>query len=127
MKNLTDKEFEQVIFENQLLILKICSIYCESQADKDDLFQEIMINLWKGLRSYRGESKLSTWIYRVGLNTAISGFKKRKRSPFIQTEELPEHSIDPKLQANQNEEVKILYHAISMLKPICRLPRSSAN
>ena len=51
MKNLTDKEFEQVIFENQLLILKICSIYCESQADKDDLFQEIMIHSWKGLRS----------------------------------------------------------------------------
>ena len=119
MKQLTEQKFEQIIFENQLLILKICNIYCNAQADKDDLFQEIMINLWKGIKSYRGDSKLSTWIYRVGLNTAITLYRKSKRT--IKTQQFESVSFRIKsLEYDDTEEqqLKLLYKAVHQLNDI---------
>jgi RNA polymerase sigma-70 factor (ECF subfamily) len=55
---------------------------------RDDLFQEIVLQLWKSFPSFRGESKISTWMYRIALNTAISGFRKQSR--LVKTEDLRE-------------------------------------
>jgi RNA polymerase sigma factor (sigma-70 family) len=76
-----EKEFLQIITENQGIIHKVCSIYCDSEEDRRDLFQEILVQLWKSFPSFRNESKFSTWMYRVALNTAITSFKKDKRQP----------------------------------------------
>ena len=76
-----EKEFLQIITENQGIIHKVCSIYCDSEEDRRDLFQEILVQLWKSFPSFRNESKFSTWMYRVALNTAITSFKKEKRHP----------------------------------------------
>jgi RNA polymerase sigma-70 factor (ECF subfamily) len=76
-----EKEFLQIITENQGIIHKVCSIYCDLEEDRRDLFQEILVQLWKSYPSFRNESKFSTWMYRVALNTAITSFKKEKRQP----------------------------------------------
>ncbi|WP_103068172.1 RNA polymerase sigma factor [Aquimarina sediminis] len=72
-------EFIQVIKDNEGVIFKITTIYTDNQEDQKDLYQEIVYQLWKAYDSFRGDSKISTWMYRVGLNTAITRLKKEKR------------------------------------------------
>lgn len=114
-KSITDREFEMMIFENQPLILKICSIYASNEVDREDLFQEIVINLWQGIKGFEGKSKLSTWIYRVGLNTAISKARKMKRNVLQYTQSLPDREWV--VDSTQEHEVEALYKAIEFLKP----------
>lgn len=75
-----DKGFVEVLNEHRGLILKVCTLYCDDPEDRKDLFQEIVLQIWKSLGSFRQESALSTWMYRIALNTAITHFKKEKRS-----------------------------------------------
>lgn len=56
-------------------------MYARSDADREDLFQEIVLQLWRNYHTYEGKAKVSTWMYRVALNTAISAFRKEKRRP----------------------------------------------
>lgn len=70
-KKLTD-EFLKLVEENKKLIYKVSHIYCDNTIDKKDLFQEIVANLWKAYPNFKGNSKVSTWIYRISINTAIS-------------------------------------------------------
>ena len=76
-----EKEFIQIIQKNQGIIHKVCNIYCDEQEDRNDLFQEIVAQLWKSFPTFQNRSKFSTWMYRVALNTAITSFKKTKRRP----------------------------------------------
>jgi RNA polymerase sigma factor (sigma-70 family) len=72
-------EFVRVIQENEALIYKVSKVYTNSTEDEQDLYQEIVYQLWKSFGSFRHESKLSTWMYRIALNTAISNLNKEKR------------------------------------------------
>jgi RNA polymerase sigma-70 factor (ECF subfamily) len=114
-----EKEFVQVISQNQGIIHKVCSIYCDSEEDRRDLFQEILAQLWKSFPSFRNESKFSTWMYRVALNTAITSFKRSKRQPDqtgldIGTFQLAEEEYDHETE----EQLKLLHKAISQLSGI---------
>ena len=64
------------ITQNQGIIHKVTRIYCDNEDDRKDLFQEILIQLWKSYDKFREQSKFSTWMYRVAINTAITNFKK---------------------------------------------------
>ncbi|WP_074406290.1 MULTISPECIES: RNA polymerase sigma factor [Aquimarina] len=72
-------EFTRIIKENEGVIFKITTIYTDNYEDQKDLYQEIVYQLWKSYDSFKGDSKISTWMYRVGLNTAITRLKKEKR------------------------------------------------
>ncbi|PKV51243.1 RNA polymerase sigma-70 factor (ECF subfamily) [Aquimarina sp. MAR_2010_214] len=72
-------EFTRIIKENEGVIFKITTIYTNNYEDQKDLYQEIVYQLWKSYDSFKGNSKISTWMYRVGLNTAITRLKKEKR------------------------------------------------
>ena len=101
--------------ENNLLILKVCRIYANG-VDREDLYQEIVLQLWHGYPKFKGQSKLSTWLYRVGINTAISGLRKQRS--FIQSYEpndLPSTHHDTRYDEDQLNE---LYHAIEKLNGI---------
>lgn len=76
-----EKEFLHIISKNQGIIHKVCNIYCDNEDDRNDLMQEILAQLWKSYSTFRNESKFSTWMYRVALNTAITFFKKNIRLP----------------------------------------------
>ncbi|WP_085537340.1 RNA polymerase sigma factor [Massilibacteroides vaginae] len=67
--------FLDMVEENKKLIYKVSRIYCDSSIDKEDIFQEIIANLWKAYPHFKGDSKISSWIYRIALNTAISWFR----------------------------------------------------
>lgn len=75
-----EKQFIEIVNTHQGLILKICRMYASSTADVEDLYQEIVLQLWKAFPRFQQASSVSTWMYRVALNTAISGFRRQSRS-----------------------------------------------
>jgi RNA polymerase sigma factor (sigma-70 family) len=77
MHNQTD--FTVIIKQNEGLIYKVVKVYTNSKEDEQDLYQEIVYQLWKCFSTFRGESKVGTWMYRVALNTAIAFLNKQKR------------------------------------------------
>ncbi len=112
-----EKEFERQINEHKGLIHKICRIYAYSAADRQDLFQEIVIHLWIAYPKFKGLSKFSTWLYRVAINTAITGLRKQK--DFItsfEPEHMPSHTAEDKGQ--EEDQLKQLYAAIAQLNDI---------
>jgi len=72
-------EFVQLIQDNQGLIYKVTSVYSKDQEDQKDLYQEIVYQLWKSFGSFQEKSKVSTWMYRVALNTALTHYKRSKK------------------------------------------------
>lgn len=77
-KSVSEQEFVRKVTESQGIVHKVCGMYCDNEEDKKDLFQEVLIQLWKSYPSFRGDSKFSSWMYRVGLNVAISNLRKSK-------------------------------------------------
>ena len=108
-----ERQFLKLIGGHQGIIHKICRLYRDTAADREDLFQEIVFQLWRGINAVRGDAKPSTWIYRVALNTAIAAFRKRK--PDI--EYLP--LLPDVLQEDESEELALrrerLFIAIKQL------------
>ena len=111
-----EKEFLQIIQKNQGIIHKVCNMYCDSQEDRNDLFQEIVAQLWKSYPSFRRESKVTTWMYRVALNTAITSFKKSKRRPDQNSLTYENFQLEDEAYDTETEEnIKMLHAAVSQL------------
>lgn len=73
-----EQPFLVLIQEHQGIVHKICRLYRDSKEDREDLFQEITYQLWKSFPSFKGDAKVSTWMYRIALNTAIASFRKKR-------------------------------------------------
>lgn len=82
-------DFETLVMEHKSTIYSVCFMYAESKEDADDLFQEVLVSLWKGLGSFRGDANIRSWIYRVSMNTCIS-YKRKKRVKTVDLEFSPE-------------------------------------
>jgi len=108
-----EKEFLEIVHEHQKIVYKICRLYRNSREDQEDLFQEIVYQLWKSYPSFKRESKVSTWIYRVALNTAIAIYRKSKIS-IDYFEEFPEH-IHPSDEKTISENEVRLFWALRKL------------
>ncbi|WP_455587464.1 RNA polymerase sigma factor [Bacteroides sp.] len=76
-----EQEFLSVIREYERVIYKVCYLYTTPNATLNDLYQDVIVNLWKAFPKFRGECKISTWIYRIALNTCISFIRKEKNIP----------------------------------------------
>lgn len=114
-----DSTFEKLIFENQHLIHKICNIYGKTITDREDLFQEITIQLWNSFSTFENKSKFSTWLYRVALNTAITQKRKEKRNPIHESLSKQEMRIPEATgSATDEEELVALRTAIHRLNAI---------
>ncbi|CAL1516347.1 sigma-70 family RNA polymerase sigma factor [Chitinophaga sp. MM2321] len=86
---MSKEEFLFIIGEHQGILHKICRLYRDTPEDREDLFQEMIYQLWKSFPAFQGQSKITTWMYRIALNTALAAF--RKRTPDITyTDTLPE-------------------------------------
>ncbi|MGD1841081.1 MAG: RNA polymerase sigma factor [Thermonemataceae bacterium] len=115
----SEQEFLQKLNEVQGILWKICHLYCPEAVDKQDLFQEILVQLWRAYPKFRGEAKFSTWVYRIGLNVAISFLRKEKRKPSLV--DLPKEVYEmaaPEVDEEKEERKKLLYWAIRQLKTI---------
>ena len=81
----TEQEFLSVIKEYERVIYKVCYLYTSRNATLNDLYQDVVLNLWRAYPKFRGECKISTWIYRIALNTCISFIRTEKTVPEIVT------------------------------------------
>lgn len=81
MSRTSDKSerFSALISEHNGLIYKVCYLYAEDSEHLKDLYQEVTLNIWQGIDSYQGKSQLSTWIYRVAINTCVSYMRRNSR------------------------------------------------
>ncbi|MBO4660454.1 MAG: sigma-70 family RNA polymerase sigma factor [Prevotella sp.] len=80
-KKQIEKEFLDMIEAQKRVIYKVCYIYAKDQEELNDLFQEVVLNLWKSFPRYRGDSKFSTWVYRVAMNTCITFLRRSSSRP----------------------------------------------
>lgn len=76
-----EQEFVKTIGEYKGTIYTVCYMFSKNSGEIDDLYQEVLINLWQGWEKFRGESKISTWIYRVSLNTCLQIDRRKRRRP----------------------------------------------
>lgn len=108
------------INECEGILQKICRLYFENLADREDLYQDILLNAWKSFATFRGDSKFSTWLYQVGINTAISKLKKRNKSIAVTDDELSGKalSIADELRKDNADELVFLYKALHQLNGI---------
>ncbi len=113
---LNEENFLKILKDNQGIILKIVNSYCQNIEDRNDLIQEITIQLWKSWKNYNDDYKISTWMYRIALNVAITSYRKTSRKEnFIQPikeEPVFAYSSD---DIDSSESVKQLYYFISKL------------
>lgn len=88
---LKEEQFKELIRTWDMRLHNICNYYCADKDERDDLLQEILINLWKGLDSFRGEASAGTWLYRVAVNTALSfkGRELKRKDHHCRLESIP--------------------------------------
>jgi len=111
--------FVKQLEANQNIVHKICRLYTNDRNAHDDLFQEITIQLWRAFPKFRGDSKFSTWMYRVSLNTAITLYRKNKRQISTQDFETISFKIKSEEYDDTSEQqLKLMYDAVKKLNDI---------
>jgi RNA polymerase sigma-70 factor (ECF subfamily) len=119
MSNALEQSFVKQLKENQNIIHKICRLYTQGEDAHNDLFQEITIQLWKAFPKFRGESKFSTWAYRVALNTAITLYRKSTKSiNAIEFESGKHFVLQEEYNYEEEEHIKLMYKAVQQLNDI---------
>lgn len=108
---MSEKEFLSQLKEHQNIIYKLVHLYANSEEDKKDLYQEIVLQAWKTYSAFRGEAKFSTWLYRLCLNTIFTLQRKTNRIEYTDTIKYEEqYSSSP-----TSDEAERLYKAIRTL------------
>lgn len=110
------KRFVSVIQENQRVINSLCRIYYSADEDRKDARQDVLLQLWKSFPSFRNEAQVSTWIYRVALNTILS--KNKKEDKNIATEPFPVNLENHSSNINADDEVQHFQQVIQLLSAI---------
>ena len=112
-----EREFEKLVKEHKNTIYTVCFMFSKDSEEVNDLFQEVLINLWNGLPSFKGQSSIGTWIWRISLNTCISCERKKKKNPTIPLTMDVDFFEDKDVEAQQ---VRMLYDRVHRLKPFDR-------
>lgn len=113
-----EEEFVRIIQENEGVIFKITTLYTDNRVDQQDLYQEVVYQLWKSFDSFRAESKISTWIYRIALNTALTKLRKSKRMGRAVSIDQVILQQTENQDAEFEEKLKILYAHIRQLNAL---------
>ena len=118
-----ETQFLKLIEGNRPRILKVCRVYALNAADRDDLYQEILFQIWRGLPGLKKEAHANTWLYRIAINTLISFVRKRtsRGGPAVP---LDHEQLTRRIEAGQthdngsNERLARLYDAIAQLNEV---------
>jgi RNA polymerase sigma-70 factor, ECF subfamily len=108
-----EQVFVRLFEDNRASVRRLCYGFLNSSAEVDDLFQEIMTNVWNSLPSFRGEAKISTWLYRIAVNTAL--IHRRKRRPSAELEDVPDQRASAHQDLERKERLEALRRAIARL------------
>ena len=112
-----EKQFAQTVAEHKSTIYTVCYMFSKDVDEVNDLFQEVLVNLWKGFEGFQHRSDIKSWLYRVSLNTCISLERKKRRSPVERL------TMDINLFEDKDEDtrqVDRLHQRISKLQPFDR-------
>jgi len=118
-----EQKFLELVNENRNRILKVCHVYAWNAADQDDLYQEILFQIWRSLPALKEKQFANTWLYRVAINTAISFVRKRAirtdRVVYVEHTDLA-RAIESQqsIEGNTDERIANLYTAIFKLDPL---------
>ena len=115
-----EKEFLEMVDSQKRVIYKVCYIYAKDRDDLNDLFQETVLNLWKSFPRYRGEGKLTTWVYRIAMNTCITFL--RHSSTRIQT--IPITANVAGLMAEEDGTAGLLQDLYKLINQLGKLERA---
>lgn len=115
---MNEQEFANIVREHKSTIYTVCYMFSKNQDEVDDLFQEVLLNLWRGIEHFKGESKLATWIYRISLNTCISADRKKKKHA---TETLSQQAdIYAATDEAETRQIQMLHKRVHRLRPFDR-------
>lgn len=112
-----NKEFINILMQNKRIIYKVCFMYADDNDDINDLYQEVVLSLWKAYQNFEGRSSVSTWIYRIALNTCITGLRKKKNYDYVPLQQ----DIDILDDCERDELLKQMYHFIHQLDNVDRM------
>lgn len=110
--------FSKIIKENKSTIFTVCYMFSNDKEEVNDLFQNILINIWQGLSKFEGRSNMKTWIYRISLNSCISASRKKKRDDTIPLS--MDIDLFDKSNDESNKQIELLHKRISKLQPFDR-------
>lgn len=118
-----EQAFERCVHTYKSTIYTVCYMFSNDADEVADLFQETLINLWKGFASFEGRSDMKTWIYRIALNTCITADRKQKRRNLL-VGRRPEN-LDTALNLFEDtdqdtQQIDLLHRRISLLRPFDR-------
>lgn len=113
-----EKAFIEMVRSNERVIYKVCSFYVSDEFPMADLYQEVVCNLWSSYPKFRKESSVSTWIYRIALNTCITGMRKDMRRPKGTPASMLQDTISE--PETLSEQIKEMYYYIHQLKTMER-------
>ena len=117
--NIEKDHFLDILEKNIGIILKIARAYSKTFQDKEDLINDITIELWKSFRRFKGDSKISTWIYRVALNTSMNSRRKREKNKLLFLEDLKQvESLSWIIEPQDSSHTEILYQCIDELNQL---------
>jgi len=124
----TDKEtrFTVAVEQHRDALYRVCCAYVLDEADRQDIYQEALVHVWKSLDTFRGQANLGTWIYRIAVNTCLGWLRREKRRRQMLERACEERSAEPagiELCASMphKESVQQLYACIARLAPVDRL------
>lgn len=115
--NITEREFTQLVHEQKSTIYTVCYMFARDEDEAADLFQDVLINLWKGIGKFRNDSEISTWVYRVSLNTCISADRKKRKMPTTRLDMNIDLFDDDDTDSRQ---IQVLRQRIQRLQPLDR-------
>lgn len=106
-----------MLLQNKRIIYKICFMYARDNDDINDLYQDVVLSLWKSFRNFKGHSSVSTWIYRITLNTCITNLRKKKNYDYVPLKQ----DIDILDDCEHDECMKHLYQLIHQLDNVDKM------
>lgn len=115
---ITEDSFASVIERHSGIINKVCYFYSSEKLPFDDIRQEIYVNIWLGLKSFRGDSKISTWIYRVAVNSALMALRSSKSTIETVSLDFCMYELSSEFDDAQKENLHVLHSVINSLDDI---------
>lgn len=113
-----EKIFLSYLEKHKGILHKVARTFMDTAEDREDLHQEIIIQLWKSYASFKGDSQFSTWMYRVSVNTAITFFKKEKQRSKTFAESSASELADEEYSPEKDQQLEIFYKAVHELNQI---------
>ena len=114
----TQDRFQSLVEEHKKILYRVCNLYCKNRDDRDDLAQEIVVQLWRSFERFDGRCRFSTWMYRIALNVAISFYRREntRNRHLLTSGEFLMDTVDEKTEAS--DDLALLYVFIEGLDPL---------